>query len=251
MGDQVESYYLRGLAAFEIPQGASIFEQAVARLRNAIMTGGLRPGQKLVEGDLCEMLGISRPSLREVLRALEAEKLIELIPNRGPSVARLDYNQVEEIHDVWALLTGAAVHNFTAKARREDVADLGEAMVAIERAVVQRSPLDQLAATNHFFNIINTRCGNAILSEFVVLIVSRVNFLRAQALLYEGWGRLYAQEIGQILAAIDSGAAGAARLAVQKHIASACSAAQQVVLSPSLAEATRSRGRGVRRAAAS
>ncbi len=61
----------------------SVIDQAVGRLRKMIMLGELRPGQKLVEADLCRDLAVSRASIREALRIMEKERLIELIPNRG------------------------------------------------------------------------------------------------------------------------------------------------------------------------
>jgi DNA-binding GntR family transcriptional regulator len=68
--------------------GTSVLELSIAKLRSAIMSGDLLPGQKLVEADLAADLSISRNTLREALRALEAQELIELIPNRGPFVVK-------------------------------------------------------------------------------------------------------------------------------------------------------------------
>src|SRR5476651_2471481 len=84
------------------PQLPTVIDQAVARLRALVMGGNLRPGQKLVEADLCHELAVSRASIREALRILEKERLIQLIPNRGPSVAKLGWKEIEDIHDVWA-----------------------------------------------------------------------------------------------------------------------------------------------------
>ena len=66
------------------------------------------------------------------------------------------------------------------------------------------SALEQLAATNAFFGVILDKCGNRVLIDVVFSLVSRLNFLRAQSLQYEGWGYLCLQEIEEILAAIDS-----------------------------------------------
>src|SRR5678816_3261076 len=72
----------------------TVIGNSVSRLRNSIMQGELRPGQKLIEADVCRQLQISRASLREVLRILETERLIEMIPNRGPSVAKLGWEEI-------------------------------------------------------------------------------------------------------------------------------------------------------------
>jgi len=230
-----DSVYARGFDSFAVPNSATIIEQAVGKLRNAIMQGELRPGQKLVEAELCRTLDISRASLREALRALEAEKLIELVPNRGPSVAKLGYDDVEAIHEVWALLTGEAVADFTRMAKPRDIAELDKALSALKESIDNNTPLDQLAATNAFFMEIMRKCGNSVLTETVISLVSRVNFLRAQALLHQGWGVVYAQEIEDIVASIRDHNPDAARNATRKHIASACAAAKQLALTPELA----------------
>jgi DNA-binding GntR family transcriptional regulator len=206
----------------------TVIGNSVSRLRNSIMQGELRPGQKLIEADVCRQLQISRASLREVLRILETERLIEMIPNRGPSVAKLGWEEIVEVHDVWALLTGEAVFRFTPLATREDLSQLKVAVSQFKTAVKTESALRQLAATNAFFGVILDKCGNRVLIDVVFSLVSRLNFLRAQSLQYEGWGYLCLQEIEDILAAIDSRNADLARAATRRHIDSACAAAKQV-----------------------
>ena len=73
-------------------------EQAFERLRDAIIGGHFAPGQRLIERELCEAIGISRTSIREVLRRLEAERLVVVEPRRGPTVARVTRKQAEEIY---------------------------------------------------------------------------------------------------------------------------------------------------------
>lgn len=234
---QGSTVYQRGLDTYTLQAEASTIERSVFKLRSAIMNGELRPGQKLVEADLCTQLEASRPSVREALRALEAEKLIELVANRGPSVARLDYRDVEAIHEVWALLTSTVVYDFTKIAKEEDLVELDRALAALRTAINHAAPLEQLSATNAFFNTIMHKCGNWVLQEVVVSLISRVNFLRAHALLHRDWGGLYAQEISDILDAIRAHEPDRAREATRKHIASACAAAKLVTTMGDLSEA--------------
>ena len=229
-----DSVYERGFNSFSVPDTATIIEQSVCKMRNAIMQGELRPGQKLIEAELCRTLDVSRASLREALRILETEKLIAIIPNRGPSVAKLGYDDVEAIHEVWALLTGEAVADFTRVAKDRDIVELQKALDALRASIASNRPLNQLAATNAFFMSVMLKCGNSILIETVISLVSRVNFLRAQALLHQGWGVVYASEIEDILGAIRAGNPDTARRATRKHIASACAAAKQLALAPDL-----------------
>jgi DNA-binding GntR family transcriptional regulator len=220
----------------------TVIEQSLINLRGMIMSGELQPGQKLVEAALCRSLGVSRASLREALRIMERERLIELVPNRGPSVAKLGWQEIEEIHDVWAMLTSEAVYRFVERARPEELGAIRLAVAELGRALEKDSALEQLAATNKLFTVILDRCGNGVLVEIVYGLVSRLNFLRARALRYEGWGHLCLHEVGEIVAAIEARNPVAAREATRRHIDSACAAAKQVALLAATRPVERARG---------
>jgi DNA-binding GntR family transcriptional regulator len=222
-------------------QPRTVIDDCVSQLRADIMNGNLRPGQKLIEGDLCEHMAISRPSLREALRVLEAEKLIELVPNRGPSVARLGEREIEEIHDVWNMLTGEGVYRFASVAGPKDIANLSRMVARLKSASRLDNHLEMLAATNAIFNTILTKCGNDLLVEMVYSLVSRINFLRAQTLLDQQWRHLCIEEIEQMIAAIRANKPAAARQAVRTHISSACKTAMKIMLSPKRAGAAQGR----------
>lgn len=208
-------------------QGASsLVSEAVRKVRTEIMTGRLRPGQKLVEAELVAALGISRASVREVLRALQGERLIELVPNRGPSVAGLGSRQVDDIEQVWTLLTSDALSRFASTRKAEDVAALRERLQRIRQTLGAGRNVEAIDAINAFFWYIIQRCGNAVLLDVVVLLVSRLNFLRAQSMRDARWRKLCGKEIGAILAAVEAGDPEAARASTAVHIGSTCQAAR-------------------------
>src|SRR5262245_22656466 len=74
------------------------------KLREAIMTQRFKPGQHLVERDLCEQTGVSRSSVREALRHLEAEGLVERRGNRGLFVASITADEARQIYEVRAAI---------------------------------------------------------------------------------------------------------------------------------------------------
>jgi GntR family transcriptional regulator, trigonelline degradation regulator len=211
-------------------QPKTVIDDCVSRLRSDIMSGNLRPGQKLIEADLCDRMGISRPSLREALRVLEADRLVELVPNRGPSVARLGEREIEEIHDVWSMLTGEAVYRFAEVAKAKDIASLTRMVARLKLASRHDNPLEMLDATNQLFATIMSKCENNVLVEMVYSLVSRINFLRAQSLLDKEWRHLCIEEIEEMISAIADDKAAAARQAIRRHISSACKTAKQIVL---------------------
>ena len=87
----------------------SMQEQTLDTLREAILTGELKPGQSLIEMDLSRQLGVSRAPIREALRILNSEGLIETIPYHGTTVRRLSKADIEEIYSMRSLLETFAV----------------------------------------------------------------------------------------------------------------------------------------------
>src|SRR5689334_6871646 len=95
-------------------------------VREAITRGDLEPGRRLTERELVELTGVSRTSLREALRSLQAEGLVERSGARGLQVAALTADVVNELYDVRAPLEAAAVELFVRHASDEQVAELRE-----------------------------------------------------------------------------------------------------------------------------
>ena len=220
--------YLNGSAFGSSHPASGVTDALIRNLRMAIIGGIMHPGQKLRESDLCRIYDVSRATVREALRILESERLIELIPNRGPFVARLGIREIEEIHDVWAMLTGETVYRFAERCGPEDLEGLEACLDKLRAAIASEQPLAQLEATNDFFHSILKKAANRILSEMTIGLVSRLMFLRAQSLHHRGWGLLYVEEIEDIVEAIRLRSPEDARIATRRHIGSACAAAKQV-----------------------
>src|SRR5258706_16148247 len=87
---------------------ASLHGEVLARLRDYLVEGNLADGARVPERQLCEMLGISRTPLREALKVLASEGLVDLLPNRGARVRSLDRTQLRELFDVMGGLEALA-----------------------------------------------------------------------------------------------------------------------------------------------
>lgn len=85
-----------------------LHDQAVARIRDMIVEGQLEAGSKISEKRLCEAFGISRTPLREALKVLATEGLLDLSPNRGARVARLTAKDLRDLFHVMGALEGLA-----------------------------------------------------------------------------------------------------------------------------------------------
>ncbi|MEE8500357.1 MAG: GntR family transcriptional regulator, partial [Kiloniellales bacterium] len=87
---------------------ASLHEELVARLRDLIVEGELTPGARVPERTLCQRFGVSRTPLREALKVLASDGLLELLPNRGATVARLTAADLDEMFPVMGALEALA-----------------------------------------------------------------------------------------------------------------------------------------------
>src|SRR5258706_13851988 len=85
-----------------------LHEEVIDQLRDRIVQGELAPGARLNERVLCEQLGISRTPLREAIKMLAAEGLVDLLPNRGAIVSRIDAARLAETLHVMGALEGLA-----------------------------------------------------------------------------------------------------------------------------------------------
>ena len=115
----------------------TLAEKAFGMLHDAIIVGALRPGERLPIGDLAEAMHLSQMPIREALRRLDADGLVENIPHRGASVATLTVEDLLEVYDARLLLELPAIEGaaarFTADDEREAAASLDRLEEATER----------------------------------------------------------------------------------------------------------------------
>lgn len=142
-----------------------LHEEVMDRLRDMIVQGELLPGAKLNERVLCERLGISRTPLREALKFLASEGLVELLPNRGAQVAPLRADKVKEIFVVLGSLEALAGELVCRNASDADIAEIRSLhyqMVAHHA----RGELAQYFRYNQLIHIKIVECaGNATLTQ--------------------------------------------------------------------------------------
>jgi DNA-binding GntR family transcriptional regulator len=90
------------------PATHSLHEEVLVRLRDYIVEGHIADGARVPEKQLCELFGISRTPLREALKVLASEGLIDLLPNRGARVRPLDQQEIGELFDLMGGLESLA-----------------------------------------------------------------------------------------------------------------------------------------------
>src|SRR5665213_3395047 len=181
----------------------TVQSEIVDKLRNAILMGKFKPGTRLAEAMLCELMSVSRTSIREALRRLEGEKIITIIANKGPSVARIEWNDAKAIYEVCAMQS---------------------ALRAFNEAIVTDDAPGRVTATNDFYQAILRGGANSVIGEVLQSLNGRINFLRFQSMARPGRSKHSATEMRRILTAIEKGDFAAARQAAVAHVEAACDA---------------------------
>lgn len=154
----------------------------IQRITDAIVEGRFQPGDRLVERELCDLLGVSRAPVREALRELESEGLIENIPNKGPIVARISRKQAESIYEVRAVMEGLAARLFATRASEAQIFQLEEAVEAIGMVYGDFSAERVLAAKNRFYQVLLEGADNEVAAQALRSIHVRVSQLRVFSL---------------------------------------------------------------------
>ena len=134
-------------------EASSLVELAVRRLRSEILSGALAPGERLVEEQLTRRFGTSRAPLREALRLLGQQGLVEHLPRRGVRVTQLSARDMDELFTLRDALEQFAVRCAFGDAGRPDPALVGvlrDAVEEIERAAARGTALEQDAAHRGF-----------------------------------------------------------------------------------------------------
>jgi DNA-binding GntR family transcriptional regulator len=128
----------------------TLAEKAFAMLHDAIIVGELRPGERLPIGDLAEAMHLSQMPIREALRRLDADGLVENIPHRGASVAGLTIEDLREVFDARLLLELPAIEGAAARFTDADERDAAGSLDRLEDATERGEKTLALSAHTSF-----------------------------------------------------------------------------------------------------
>ena len=229
----------------------TIQAQTANKLRDAIVDGLFAPGEKLSEADLCRQMGVSRTSLREALRQLEAERLVTIIPNRGPSVTQITWDEAAAIYETRELLEGEAAARFAERATAAEIQRAKAALADFDRAITVENAHGRLTHTQRFYQLIIQGCGNPIIGELLQGLFARINFLRARSMSRKGRTKISSLEMWRIYRAIERHNPKAARAAAVQHVKAACAAARDVFAEQGASSVPKGGGRIRKKQAAS
>lgn len=207
------------------PVAAPVRQQVAEVLRSAITTGRFAPGQRLVEKDLCELTGVSRASVREALRQLETEGLIETLPNRGPLVSRLSAQDAASIYQIRGALEALAAQLFASLASDQQIAELEAAVRVLDQAYKSGDVARIVEAKRRFYDVLFEGSGNSMIASVLNTMNARITMLRKVSLSSPKRAPASIKEIRAVLTAIKRRDPQAAYEASLHHIQQAAKVA--------------------------
>jgi DNA-binding GntR family transcriptional regulator len=161
--------------------GASLHGEVLSRLRDHIVEGNLAEGERVPERELCEMFGISRTPLREALKVLASEGLLELLPNRGARVRALSPQDLAELFDVMGGLEALAGRLACENATDEEIAEVERLHYEMYACYLRRDLHGYFQSNQLIHQRIVAAAGNAVLSSTYASFAGRIRRVRYSA----------------------------------------------------------------------
>lgn len=210
------------MAGMLVARPAPVREQVAVAIRKAITDLRFKPGDVLVERELCQATGASRASVREALRQLESEGLVVSTPGRGTCVAGLERDEALHLYELRALLEGMAGRFFAQRASDEERTALAHAVESIRAQ--SSDPLTMLRAKQDFYDVLFKGSRNPELYKVLAGLHRRIALLRAASLSVPGRAEESVRELEAIVRAVgDRDAELAGRLCIE-HVQAAARA---------------------------
>ncbi len=203
----------------------SVRRQVENELRKAIVRGDFTPGMHLPDRMLQDTFQVSRTVIREAVRQVEAEGLIETIPNRGSFVKRLTVREAEQVYAVRGVLEGLAAREFARNATDEEIDELQRVVTRIRKLLNRRQLQEIMELKHEFYDLLLTGGRNTHILPMLAPLLNINAQLRGTSLSDPDRLPNTVSELEAIVAAVrlrDGEAASAASL---RHVQNAAAVA--------------------------
>jgi DNA-binding GntR family transcriptional regulator len=199
----------------------SLHDMVTARVRDLIVEGRLAAGERINESRLCMQLGVSRTPLREALKVLASEGLVELTSHRGATVATCSIDAVRDMMLLMSRLEAFACELAAARATRAELASLRNAHDAMVEAFRAGDRTEYFRINQGIHCAVVAIAGNRSLGPFHGLLHARMKRFRYQGNdLPENWAESVVEHEA-IMAALERRDGRAAAAAMQAHLENA------------------------------
>ena len=215
---------------------APLRDQVLDIVRGAILDFRYKPGQRLIERELIEQIGVSRTTIREVLRALDAEGLVTTIPQKGAIVVIPTPEEAADLYDVRGSLEALAARRFVDRASEEQVVTLRRAVEEFERVVADGADTHALLhAKDAIYDVLLDGAESQAIRSILGGLQARVRMLRAASLSQPGRPQRSVDEMRRLCDAVEARDGDAAADACLKHVVQAATTGIEAVKASSSA----------------
>jgi DNA-binding GntR family transcriptional regulator len=229
-----------------VRQAPTLRVQALENLRRAIIEGKISAGSRLVERKLCELLGVSRTVVREILRQLEAEGWIVNPPYKGPTVATISLDEARQIYEIRIALEGHAAKLCALRATQEQTARLERIVEALEVAAHGHDVESQIRLIEQFYEALLEGAGNTMMSVYLASHRGRLARWRSMSLSRPERAAVSVKEKIRLVAAIRGRKADLAQQIAEDHIRASAEAAFATAFEPTRPDAHQSKAHRVK-----
>jgi DNA-binding GntR family transcriptional regulator len=190
-------------------------QKIVEDLKAGIASGRFKPGQRLVEIHLSNVLGVTRGKIREALRKLEQDGFVQIIPNVGARVAEFSQKDIEHIYDLMSVVEGLAVRVITPFLTDEQLKRI-EALM--DKAEAAHKPTQFFELNNELHSFLITLSENDHLIRLSENFMFRIRCLNLQCLFSPGQMAASVKEHRKILKAMKERKAAKAEQLMRNHL---------------------------------
>ena len=196
----------------------SLHREVIERLRDMIVEGELAPGQRIAEGKLCEEFGISRTPMREALKVLASEGLVELRPNRGTRVTEITPQEIGELFEVVSGMERMAGELAAERMSEKDLDRLRALNERMERHFENGQRHEYFKLNQQVHNMIVELAGNSVLSATHASLMVKARRARYFAIMSQDRWEESVREHAQIIEAFAARDAQTAGKLILKHV---------------------------------
>lgn len=190
-------------------------------IREAIVEGVLEPGERLMEAQLAEELGVSRTPVREAIRKLELANFVVMFPRRGAHVADISLKDVSDVFEIRGALEALAAELAAERASDEEIEQLERLLVEIAKAIEAKDVDTLVELDTEFHDVLFRASRNDRLGQILSLLREQIHRFRTRTLSHPARMRLALDEHRSLVEAIADRDAALARQRAADHIESA------------------------------
>ena len=206
------------LAPIKLDSYQPLREVVCESLREAIRNGTLKPGERLMEIQLAEQLGVSRTPVREAIRKLELEGYVIMMPRRGTYVANMSMSDISDIFEIRSALESLS-NGLAAKRITPDELEHLQNLLVMLKPYVEQMDMEKIVELDiEFHDLLYHAARNSRLLGIISNLRDQLTRFRTLSMSYPGRLEATMEEHKSIVDAIAAGDSEAARQAAEKHM---------------------------------